>query len=370
MKRAWPLAALFLLALSAVGAEAPKLWGSAWQSASGSLDPASGSAEAGSCTSLSLSFEAGNSEADPAEASSSAKTDVEAAVKLSVLSGREAKLLWASLKAHPSRAFGSFTYPVFDAAAQAPQLLTVASIESLALRWSGGVFGAEAGMTTVNWGVGKAFSPADFFADIDYSEDKPRRLSRLLGRFSWFPSATDRVDFVVDPVGPDGTTLASRAYGQVGDAAACGMALGLRFPSGASPLLLGALDFSLDLPFASPYGEAVVKLPLDAPASPAFEAMGGFSTCLGDLVLMGEYLYSPDAMPAHSIFASASLPLDEWTALSLGLSLLPEFGAGSGSLGIELSGPANLTTSLSVSGLRSVAGLWTLVAGASARIDF
>ncbi|MCX7028156.1 MAG: hypothetical protein NT061_11910 [Spirochaetes bacterium] len=352
------LAAL-VLAVSPAGAEEPKLTGDVIQSVSGSLDLSSGSIDAGTGTSLSLSFEAGDS-----------SVETQAALSLSVLTGRQAELLWASLTTHPWRMAALLLFPAFDTSTDAPDILALAALENLSLRWSGGAFGAEAGFTTVNWGVGKAFSPADFFADIDYAEGKLRRLARLLGRLSWFPTATGRIDLVIDPSGPEGLTIASRAYGLAGDMIACGAALGLRFPSGSGPHFLGALDCSIDLPFASPYGEFFLRLPSDDQAYPTIQAMGGFSARVGDLTLMGEYLYSPDAAPFHSLFASASLPFDEWTSLAFSLSVLPEYGSGSGGIGLEISGPAGLSASISASGLRSAAGSWTLLASAAARLDF
>ncbi len=150
-------------------------------------------------------------------------------------------------------------------------------LDELALAWDIGPFAFEAGKTIANWGVGKAFSPADFFAEFDYSSGTPSRRSSLLARATWFAGATSRVDLVYAPYAasanalagdagsggavpsatPTSAIIAARAYATAFDSLAFALAAGFRGAAESSPAsLLGALEATFDLPFVSPYGEA------------------------------------------------------------------------------------------------------------------
>lgn len=333
----------------------------------------------GAATSLSLALDARR-----------ASASLRASLHFSVLYGNEAAALWATLAASPSAGSSLLMAPAFDAAAAAPECLALLALDELALAWDIGPLALEAGKTIANWGVGKAFSPADFFAEFDYSSGSPSRRSGLLARATWFAGATSRIDLVYAPYaasanalagagsggGAPGSTptsaiVAARAYATAFDSLAFALAAGFRGAAGTSPAsLLGALEATFDLPFVSPYGEASIAAALDGSKTIAYSLLGGSQARIGDASLLAEYLYSPQAAAAHSVFAQAGLPIDEWISISAPLLYYPESGALTVAATLAASDIAGLSLAVTASASRSSAQAWSGKLALSARTSF
>lgn len=369
MKAALRLAALLFLltaGLAVAGAEpAPAegatLSGRLRQSASATSPLAGGlSVSGGAATSLSLSIEANRGSAS-----------LRATVLLSLLCGDDAAAQWAVLAAAPRTADLILMAPAFDPSAAAPEAAILLSLSELALRWDVGAFAFMAGQTYANWGIGKAFSPADFFAEFDYSSGTPARRSKLIAGASWFPGVTTRVDLVADPWAAAGAAAALRLYSTAFDTLAYAAAFGLRAAAGAAPeRLIGSAEASLDLSIASPYAEAALSLPLDGSSSLSWAAMAGATARIGDLALLGEYRFDPDAAERHAIFAQASLPVDEWVTLSAPILYYPDSDTFSATLAAAISDVAGLDLGASASASRSPASAWSAKLSFSALLSF
>lgn len=334
----------------------------------------------GAATSLSLALDARR-----------ASASLRASLHFSVLYGNEAAALWTTLAASPSAGSSLLMAPAFDAAAAAPECLALLALDELALAWDIGPFAFEAGKTIANWGVGKAFSPADFFAEFDYSSGTPSRRSSLLARATWFAGATSRVDLVYAPYAasanalagdagsggavpsatPTSAIIAARAYATAFDSLAFALAAGFRGAAESSPAsLLGALEATFDLPFVSPYGEASFTAALDGSKAIAYSLLGGGQARIGDASLLAEYLYSPQAAAAHSVFAQAGLPIDEWISISAPLLYYPESGALTVAVNLAASDIAGLSLAITASASRSNLQAWSGKLALSARTSF
>ncbi|MDP2790363.1 MAG: hypothetical protein Q8O15_01255 [Rectinemataceae bacterium] len=359
------LLAAFLSAMGAAtrvgAAEELTLRGHVQQTAS-AITPLSEdvSFEAGAFTTLVLSLDARHNTAS-----------LRASLHFSILYGVESANHWTSLAAFPEGADFIFMTPEFDPLAAAPDTVFLLALDDLALRWDIGSFAFEVGKTYANWGLGKAFSPADFFAEFDYASGTPSRRSKFLGRITWFPGSTARIDMVCDPYAAEGPTLAARAYATVFDSLAFSAAAGLRDTVGSSSLtFLGALETTFDLPFVSPYGELAILAPLDDPAAAEFRLLGGAMARAGNLTMLGEYLFSPGAPMRHSIFAQASLPVDEWISLSAPFLYYPETGSLSTGISLAASGLGGLDLGITALATRAAVHSWSGKLVVSARFDF
>lgn len=361
-----PAALLFLLAAGiagagAEGADGATLSGRLRQSASASSPITGGfSVSGGAATSLSLSLAANRGSAS-----------LRASVILSLLYGDDAAAQWAALAAGPGTADLILMAPAFNGSLPAPDAAILLSLSELALRWDSGAFAFTAGKTYANWGVGKAFSPADFFAEFDYSTGTPARKSKLIAGASWFPGAASRIDLVADPWAAAGAAAALRLYSTAFDTLAYAAALGLRAAAGAAPArLISSAEASLDLPFASPCAEAAFSLPLDGSSGPSWALMAGVSARLGDLAVLGEYRFDPDAAERHAAFFQASLPVDEWVSLSAPLLYYPDSGTFSASLAAAVSDVAGLDLAAAAAVSRSPASAWSAKLSLSALLSF
>lgn len=361
-------AALLLAAALAFGAatraeaaDGISLSGHVQQSASGAMSfSGSPSPSGGAASTLALALDG-----------SRGSTSFRASVHFALLYGNEAATLWSSLQLSPGKALAFLIAPAFEAASPAPERIALLALDDLALRWDTGAFAFEAGKTYANWGLGKAFSPADFFAEFDYSSGSPTRLSKLIARATWFPGATSRVDLVYDPYAATGATIAARAYATAFDSLALSAAAGIRAAAGTSPRsFLGAIEATFDLPFASPYGEAAVVLPLDGSAAASWSLLGGGIARIGGATMLGEYLFSPEATTHHSIFAQIGAPIDEWASLSLPVLYYPESGILAAAITISLSDLAGLDLGLSASANRSASQAWSGKLSLTARCGF
>jgi hypothetical protein len=359
-------ALLFLLAAGIAGAgaedtEGATLSGRLRQTAYASSPITGGfSVSGGAATSLSLTLEASRGSAS-----------LRASAILSLLYGDAAAAQWAALAAATGTADLVLMAPAFDTSLPAPDAAFILSLSELALRWDSGAFAFTAGKTYANWGVGKAFSPADFFAEFDYSSGTPARKSKFIAGASWFPGATARVDLVADPWAAAGAAAALRLYSTAFDTLAYAAAAGFRAAAGAAPeRFIGSVEASLDLPFASPYAEAALGLPLDGSASPSWALMAGAAARLGDLALLGEYRFDPDVAERHAAFFQASLPVDEWVSLSAPLLYYPDSGAFSASLAAAVSDAAGLDLGAAFAATRSPASAWSAKLSLSALLSF
>ena len=361
-------AALLLLALTALGAggraeaaDGITLSGRAQQTASAAAPFSGGlSISGGAATSIALVLEARRGSAS-----------LRASGHFSLLYGDEAAGLWTSLIAYPDGALSLLMVPAFDSLSAAPETAALLALDEASLSWDIGPFAFEAGKTYANWGVGRAFSPADFSAEFDYSSGSPARRSKLITRATWFAGATSRIDLVCDPYAVAGATLAARAYATAFDALAGSVAAGIREAAGSSPRsFLAAVETSFDLSFVSPYAEAAFTLPLDGSSPASYALLGGGMARVGDFTLLGEYLFTQAAATKHSIFGQASLPIDEWLSFSLPLLYYPESGALTSGLTLTASDIAGLTLGISATATRSASPSWSGKISLSARTDF
>ena len=361
-------AALLFLVLTALGAsgraeaaDGLSLSGHARLAASAAAPFSGGpSLSGGAATSIALVLDARRGSAS-----------LRASGHFSLLYGDEAASFWASLGAYPDGAASLLMAPAFDPLSAAPETVALLALDDASLGWDIGPFAFEAGKTYANWGVGKAFSPADFSAEFDYSSGSPARRSKLLARATWFAGATSRIDLVYDPYAAAGATIAARAYATAFDALAGSVAAGIREAAGSSPRsLLAAVETSFDLPFVSPYAEAAFTLPLDGSSPLSYSLLGGGVARVGDFVLLGEYLFTQAAEMGQGVFAQASLPIDEWLSLSLPLLYYPESGALTSSLALTASDIAGLTLGIAATATRSASLSWGGKISLSARTDF
>ncbi len=354
-------AAFALLPLSGTWADATAFRG--WASQSASLaSPLSGgfSVTAGATTHLNLGVDA-----------RAGNASFEATGHVSLLHGSDAASQWLFTLANPSAASALFMSPAFDPAAPAPESLFILALDSASLGWYFGPFDFEAGKSFANWGVGKAFSPADFTAEFDYAGASPSRRAKLLARATWFPGATSRLDIVYDPWAAKGATVAARAYATLPDSLALAFATGYREASGSSPRkLLGGLELSFDIPFISPCGEAGFEMDLDGSEALSHSLMAGATAKLGDVTLLGEYLFSPDAVNPHSLYCTAAYPFDEWISVSIPLLYYPSSGALTTGLTLSARDLAGLNLGLNATASRSASEIWSANFIASARVDF
>jgi len=361
-------AALLLLALAALGAtpraeaaDGITLSGHAQQTASVATPFSGGpSFSGGAATGITLVLDARRDSAS-----------LRASMHFSILYGDEAENLWASLMASSVGANSLLMAPAFDPLSPAPQVIALFALDDAALSWDIGSFAFEAGKTYANWGVGRAFSPADFFAEFDYSSGTPARRSKLIARATWFTGATSRVDLVYDPFAASGSSFAVRAYATPFNSLACSVAAGFREAARSSPRnILGAFETSFDLLFVSPYAEAAFAMPLDGSSAATFSFLGGGIVRAGDITLLGEYLFQPIAAIKHGIFAQASLPFDEWLSLSIPLLYYPESGALTSGAAFTASDIAGLTLGITATVNRSVSQSWSGKLTFQARTNF
>jgi hypothetical protein len=350
-----------LLPSSVAQAEAPTFRGWASQSAHlASTLPSGVSVTGGATTHLNLGFDA-----------STGNASFEATGHVSLLYGNDATTQWLSILADPSAGSALLASPAIDPSKSAPQSLFILALDSASLGWYLGPFDFEAGKSFANWGVGKAFSPADFTAEFDYAGASPSRRAKLLARATWFPGATSRLDLVYDPWAAKGATLAARAYATILDSLAFSLAAGYREASGSSPRrLLGGLELSFDIPFVSPCGEAAFELDLDGSQAFSYSLMAGATAKLGEAALLGEYLFSPDAPEPHSLYCTVAYAFDEWISASLPFLWYPASGAMTTGLTLSAGDLAGLTFSLTATASRSVMDAWSANLGTSARVDF
>jgi hypothetical protein len=296
--------------------------------------------------------------------------------RLSILYGSKASNARAALALDPDSRIGVLTSPGYDPDTYNPAVpdgswFASLSLKEAVLSFSVRNLALEAGKTIVNWGVGTAFSPADFFSDIDYSGGSPSRQSSLIGRLSWFPSPVSRLDIAAEPFSAKGATYAARGYSIAGDRLAFAVEAGYRRGISPAPdLALAALELSLDLPFVSPYGEISTGISLDGSGEISIKAMAGAQTRIGDLSLLAEYGYDDSSSSTHRAFLRAALPLGDWVTIAA--PFIIDFSAGSFTSGLVVAVPdlEGIALSLSASASLSAMGTWSTTADLSARAAF
>ncbi len=267
----------------------------------------------GSATSLGLRLEGARGNAS-----------LRAGASLSLLQGNEASDLWMA-KTMPS-ALGDFLLmsPAFDPAAVAPSVILTLALEELTISGYAGPFAFESGLSHANWGLGRAFSPADYFTDIDYSSGQPSRRALLLAKALWYPGPTSSLELVFSPYSKLGQALALRAYTSLGDAATLAVSAGIQRAEGSSTeLALGGAELSLDLPLVSVYAESAFVFDPYRNWDFSYSIMGGGETRIADIVISAEYLFAPNETAKSSTYATVAWTIDEWFSLAMPLVFRP-----------------------------------------------
>ncbi len=290
------------------------------------------------------------------------KSSFRAGARLSLLQGNEAADLWRSLGLPGARNDYLLMTPAFDPGASGPPSAIMAlALEELALRGYAGSFSFEAGLSQVNWGAGKAFSPADYFTDIDYSSGTVSRRPALIAKATWYPGPVSSLELVLTPSSRLGKALAMRGYSTIFDAATIAVSAGLREAPGSSVgLLLGAAELSIDLPYISPYGEATITLDPGNAWKQEYSVMGGAETRIVDLSLMGEYLFSPQGTAEHSVYAALAWKIDEWFSLAIPLLYVPSLESLSLGASLAASGSGSIQYKAGLSCKKSSSSDWLL----------
>lgn len=296
--------------------------------------------------------------------------------RLSILYGSRATNARAALALDPDSRIGVLTSPGYNPETYDPtnpdsSWFTTLALNEAVMSFSYDKMSVEIGKTIVNWGVGTAFSPADFFSDIDYAGGSPSRRSSFLGRLSWFPGPVSRVDIAAEPFSYTGATYALRGYSIIGDAVAFAIEAGYR--QGIAPsssLIIAAVELSLDIPVISPYGEIATSFELGGSRKLSYKALAGAQSRIGNLSLMAEYCYNDTLTSLHKAFLRAALPLGDW--VNLAVPAFIDFTSGSFSSGLIVAIPdfEGIALALSVSASRSASGNWSAGADLSARASF
>lgn len=296
--------------------------------------------------------------------------------KLSVLYGSRASSARAGLALEADSRIGVLTLPGYDPDSYNPanpdtSWFSTLSLSEAVLSCSVRNANLEIGKTIVNWGVGKAFSPVDFFSGIDFSGGNPSRRASLIGRVSWFPGPVSRVELAAKPFSAQGGTYAIRAYSIFGERLALALAAGFRQSLSPAPsTALAGIEFSLDLPYVAPYGELASSYSLDDSGNLSLKAMAGGQSRIGDLSLLAEYGYDDASSSTHRGFFRAAFPVGEWVTIAIPIMI--DFSLGSSSSGIvaSLADLGGIAISLSATASRSLAGTWSAAADLGALVSF
>ncbi|MBL8967051.1 MAG: hypothetical protein JNG85_08580, partial [Spirochaetaceae bacterium] len=239
----------------------------------------------------------------------------------------------------------------------------------------GGGFKATLGRQVLNFGKGRLFSPADLFAEAEYSPLAVSRRGTDALRLTAELGPLALAEAIAAPAGdPASGRYALRAAGFVAGAADCSV---IGAWDGAEGTWIAGGDAKLDLPFAAVYGEAAAAFPLDS-GDAAYRAAFGFDASYGDLVAAAEYRY--DGAPAaeapygaHSLYAALSLGLSEYASLSASGLWLVDRDTWSGGLVGKAEIEQGVVLGLSAAATRTLpAGIetWRAEAGFSLELRF
>ncbi len=286
------------------------------------------------------------------------EASLRARARLSLLQGKEASDLWLVLSLPGSGGY-LLSAPAFDPASAAPTAILALALEELALRGRAGPISFQAGLSHANWGMGKAFSPADFFTGIDYSSGRPSRRSIVLAKATWYPTPVSSLELVMTPYSRIGKALALRGYATILDALTVAVSAGLHEDVGSSfGILMGGAELSVDLPYVSPYGEAAASLDPAKGWNLEYSILAGAEARIADVSLAGEYLFAPSETAVHSLYGAAAWKIDEWFSLALPLSYTPSPESLSFGAALSASGLGSMEYQGSLSWEKNTAGDW------------
>lgn len=293
---------------------------------------------------------------------------------LSTAGGKAAEIAWLQEGSGEQQRFMA---PAFDNG-PAPDMLLILGLREISIRVSDGPIMVEAGRIPVNFGVGRAFSPADIFFRPDYSGTTPQRQPVDALRVALYPTPVSSVDFIAAPFAAGRGKYALRGYAFLFDAFSVAATAGRAVAGNAAQAAwTTAGELKIDTNTASFYGEGTWTLADgERAADGVWSAMAGFDTGLGDAVLLAEYAYEGSlaaGIERHRIFASLSAPLGDWTNAAANARWSPDSGAVS--TGISFSFRDVLTSDLSVgAGATRTAtasgGTWSLSASLRAELAF
>lgn len=215
----------------------------------------------------------------------------------------------------------------------------------------------EAGLSQINWGTGKVFSPADIFARYRRVGLSTEREADILLRAFWYSGPTSIAEAVFVPYLPyrhekSGLAFGARFYTALFDTIGAGLQAAWFSAHGLEPAAaVMAMEAQTDLWFFTPSLEAKLSIPFDAAQHPVWQMMAGLTIPFGSVSAFAEYLYDAAGVFHHSVYASLSLKADEWITLSLPILLYPEngfFQGGVSTAGVQLLG-AQMTCSALIS---------------------
>jgi hypothetical protein len=290
-----------------------------------------------------------------------------------LLAGSRSRELWLSATvASP----GFLIIPGFTAGALpeggSPDSLVVLRLDELSIEYGSGSLRLAGGRMAVNFGQGRAFSPADIFARFDRSGLMPRRQGVDIVELSAFPLPLADIRIVAKPssLSFGAGSYAARVYSFLldSDASSFSAAAGASW-SGAEKSWILAPEARLDLDFASIYGEAAWRIPASAEAPSAdsgyaptlpVNTMIGLDTSVAGATLIAEYgCYGMESNP-HRAFASVSGRLGEFGACVASATWMPQaslFTAGLALTIQDLAG-AELSAGIYATGIPGKAFPW------------
>lgn len=234
-----------------------------------------------------------------------------------------------------------------------PDILLDFRLSAFFASFASGNVKVEAGLSQINWGTGKIFSPADIFAHYRRVGLSIEREADILLRAFWYSGPTSIAEAVFVPYLPypnekSGLAFGTRFYTALFDTIGAGLQAAWFSAHGLEPASAAvAIEAQTDLWFFTPRVEAKLAIPFDAAQHPAWQMMAGLTIPFGSVSVFAEYLYDPAGAFHHSVYASLSLKADDWLMLSLPVFLYPGngfFQGGISAAGVQLLG-AQMTCS-------------------------
>lgn len=248
-----------------------------------------------------------------------------------LLYGTSAQNLFAA-SALGKNQFLEVIFPAVSGHDQTPSLALDFRLAAFFTSFASDNFKFEAGLSPINWGTGKIFSPADLFARFRSIGLSAEREAEIMLRSLWYPSPTSVVEAVCIPYLPyplekAGMAIGTRLYTVLFNTLGTGLQAAWYSAHGSEPARISAaLESQTDLWFITPSIEAKLTIPLDNVQKPVWQMMGGCSIPFNTVSAYAEYLYDPASATRHSIFASLSWKADEWITISMPVFVYPESG--------------------------------------------
>jgi hypothetical protein len=295
-----------------------------------------------------------------------------ASISFVIFEGSAAHTFWTLSAASATAEAEGFVYPQYSSSLPPPDTVVFLSVPELSIAFSTANTRIEAGRFILKWGVGKAFSPVDFFSRFDYGNLQPTRVAESAARLSVFPSTVSSIEVAAAPFDAQGGLYGARFYSLIVDTLAMGSAVAFRQGAGSGPsTLMAGAEMSFDLPFVSPYAEIAAIHDIGSAFSDTnLRFMSGFSTRVAGLDFTAEYLFDRQTSPHHSLYAAFSLMLSEWAYLSLPTLYYPDTESYASGLTLTLPDVFGIQVALStLVSHNSVSGT-KLQTGVSGHFDF